>query len=963
MTSGTRRNVVSVRGWSEYLSGLKDSDADQWNPFDTLQIKGHHELAYGWGENKYHNPDSRHVRLFHYGSNWLGSDDAGFIKFKIKQGFKVKISLIPETYLATESRYFDSNRGVKWNFCELDSRRKGGLYRGNSPPPPELLMYGNGRTGYKKRYYSCMTFEMAYGDELILDVADDFRGTIDGGIKVYSLTVNGQSAGSQISDDIDENVVVSITEISKVDEKVSVDERKILTSFPKHTDAIATPVYITEPLEEVELRRGNRGPSVKELQRILNLLGLVEDVDGIFGKKTEAAVIRLQSMMVTHGGNAAERYENGVFDSNLYEDVKNFDPSHLTISNCKIETLQQYHAMSDPRDPFSRFEINGNHSFDASGAELDLLLHSSISMKIRDNWAVKLKIHVEHYDYFQDNLMMYKRTPMILSCHNPYSNPFGSTSYLEVQLCGGDELIFDVSGDYTFTPNFFLKLQGLEVSQNSPEAVGGRIRLEVFDVMTPQDVWVRYKTEKPVNWGRDHNYNFWDFITDALSIDEHLNNLGVDSTLEYGVGANVAVEFKVDVEQYFVIKNIDGTKYNLESTYKAGVGVEPGGTRFGFGKKNSDGKIDRSKSAPIDIGGGVSVYAGLYGSWSTVYEYPNIDSLKDSIYFFLLGPLYSKYPLIELAIDSYSLATGTYSTVGNKFTIGALADASIVLGFGLDTSGDGSANENGLTYVGGEIGGSGSVSSVIDFDYVNNKLSQGLEITGDESVSAGLLLGFMSSSEEGRNFEVSGPNFFNFGGGYKVEVITHSITYSSMDANDPLKPFIDSESKLSFDLTSSDFGTITLHSPMEQIKITFYGSTKQEFSTRDITYEFVLDLKTSFLQMVNILKALKQKTPIYEILESMPSVITDISLEVNKIESSGFGNLGLDVKYLGVGGGLSITQTQADKTAFFTDANGTAVPYAPPATDENGNALTPLQRIVDVKNKLYEILGINLDGE
>ena len=57
-----------------------------------------------------------------------------------------------------------------------------------------------------------MTFEMVQGDELVLDVADDFRGS-GGGTEVYKLTVQGHNAGWKVNDDIDVNVVVSITGI------------------------------------------------------------------------------------------------------------------------------------------------------------------------------------------------------------------------------------------------------------------------------------------------------------------------------------------------------------------------------------------------------------------------------------------------------------------------------------------------------------------------------------------------------------------------------------------------------------------------------------------------------------------------------------------------------------------------------------------------------------------------------
>lgn len=42
------------------------------------------------------------------------------------------------------------------------------------------------------------------------------------------------------------------------------------------------------------LRRGDRGDDVKELQRLLNDMGESLDVDGIFGQKTEDALIRFQ---------------------------------------------------------------------------------------------------------------------------------------------------------------------------------------------------------------------------------------------------------------------------------------------------------------------------------------------------------------------------------------------------------------------------------------------------------------------------------------------------------------------------------------------------------------------------------------------------------------------------------------------------------------------------------------------
>lgn len=942
---------IGVLGWSEYLRDQKSffedgNGSSDKNPFNDLKIEGHHELAFGWGENKYTKKDSNHIRLFHYGANLWGSGDAGKIKFSIRAGYKVQISLIPETHMITESKYFDSPYGYKWNFCELDSFKEGGLYRSNSPPPKRLLMYSNGKTGYKNRYYSCMTFEMVSGDELVLDVADDFRGS-GGGLEVYKLTVGNETAGWEIDDDIDVNVVVSITGVSRISEnpQLVAEAAEAREGLAIVQEAITSSTYVTKLLEEATLRRGNRGSSVEELQRLLKLKGYVENVDGIFGKKTEAGVIKLQSLMVNYGGSDATRYENGVFNPNLYQDVSNFDSSHLTMSDVKIRTLYQYHDTADLRDPFSELLINGNHSFDTSGIELNLESNSSIIMKIRDNWAVKLKVLVNNYDYFQDNLMFYKQHKNIFSVHNPTLPPNG-TSNLEVLLSGGDELIFDVSGNAFFTPNFFLKLQGGIVSQENPEIVGGNIIMEIVDVLTPQDVWVRYRDEKPVSWGRDYGDKFYETFIQAADYLSHLNQLGVNSTLEYGVNVNAAYEAKLSAEQVFVIKNLGGGKYSLESTYKAGVGMEAGSTKFGFGRKRGNGVKDKTKSAIIDVGLGFSASASIYGSWATIFEFSSLENLKSSLPYFLLGPAYNLLGPVQELINGLTSSTANYSRIGDKFSVGLMAEGSAVSNIVLGNS------EHPLVNLGAQLGASGSISVIYDLNYASNKLSIGFEIERVGSVSGGLSLGFLSRSEKNNGVIGNNNNIFKFGSGAKVEVIMNSITYNStntiMDVNEPLKPFKDSEGKLSF---STEYGTISMGSPLEQIKLTF------DVSWMEVTYEIVLDLKTSFQQLVNILVFMKDPEDgmcLFGKLENMADVITDISLEINKVVGGGLGNIGLELKVAGVGGGISVTQKETQRTSLFKDNDGDSLTFTPTGTSAN--------KIEKIKNKILVVLSENFKG-
>lgn len=71
-------------------------------------------------------------------------------------------------------------------------------------------------------------------------------------------------------------------------------KKSVTTSKPKSTTASNSKKY---PLPTGVLRRGSRGNGVKQLQRALNKANFkVGTVDGIYGKKTEDAVRRFQSV-------------------------------------------------------------------------------------------------------------------------------------------------------------------------------------------------------------------------------------------------------------------------------------------------------------------------------------------------------------------------------------------------------------------------------------------------------------------------------------------------------------------------------------------------------------------------------------------------------------------------------------------------------------------------------------------
>lgn len=56
--------------------------------------------------------------------------------------------------------------------------------------------------------------------------------------------------------------------------------------------------FAPPPLPTCLLRRGSRGPAVRQLQRALRNLGYLLETDGLFGPMTESCVLSFQG---THG--------------------------------------------------------------------------------------------------------------------------------------------------------------------------------------------------------------------------------------------------------------------------------------------------------------------------------------------------------------------------------------------------------------------------------------------------------------------------------------------------------------------------------------------------------------------------------------------------------------------------------------------------------------------------------------
>ena len=126
----------------------------------------------------------------------------------------------------------------------------------------------------------------------------------NGSVLAASSLLKDGSGGSEGK--VVQNMLVALDYLNQSDGAFGPITEKAVISFQKDYDLEADGIVGPATMRELEaayddvaisgtLRNGDRGTSVKTLQKILRAQGYLHDsVDGIFGKKTEAAVIDLQ---------------------------------------------------------------------------------------------------------------------------------------------------------------------------------------------------------------------------------------------------------------------------------------------------------------------------------------------------------------------------------------------------------------------------------------------------------------------------------------------------------------------------------------------------------------------------------------------------------------------------------------------------------------------------------------------
>ena len=293
-------------------------------------------------------------------------------------------------------------------------------------------------------------------------------------------------------------------------------------------------------------------------------------------------------------------------------DVQKFEFDQTNKSNLTFRSLVENHRASDTIDPYNPFaffvhtSVHDPSIWSNNEEELDINSKTGNALlKIRHGWSAKMRLTASH-NYFQENVPMHAEHPDIGDCYNKPNTswwPFSAEpSIIEFELSGGDELCINPCqwitcalrscGQYTRTNSvFFLTLRrGIVSKRNISEVPSDPFIIQLVDFKAPNADWCHYGVLPPHNWDRNYQSddNFLTQLKQELDLERMVYSLdSAGDEVEFAVEVNAALELKVLTKAFFKVTRIESGKYQLDSSWLLGAGIELGSTKVGWGHNSS----------------------------------------------------------------------------------------------------------------------------------------------------------------------------------------------------------------------------------------------------------------------------------------------------------------------------------------------------------------------------------------
>ena len=691
------------------------------------------------------------------------------------------------------------------------------------------------------------------------------------------------------------------------------------------------------------------------IQNYLRSLGLYNGLlDGKVTVNFRNGVKALQQLLRPLVGESRyDQYIDGRFCDKMLHDVQKFEFDQTNKSNLTFRSLVENYLASDTIDPYNPFaffvhtSVHDPSIWSANQEELKIDLNQGMHLKIRHGWSAKMRLTAS-YNYFQENVPMHAEHPDVGDCYNKPNTswwPFSSEpSIIEFELSGGDELCIRPgqwitypkdSGQYTRTNSvFFLTLRrGIVSKRNISQAPSEPFILQLVDFKAPNADWCHYGVLPPHNWNRNYQSddNFLTQLKQELDLEGMVSSLdSAGDEVEFAVEVNAALELKVLTKALFKVTRIDGGKYQLDSSWLLGAGIELGSTKVGWGH-NSSSKF--SAKAGYEAGASVS------GTWESTYLYNSVHEVNRDLPAAILS-------VVSLYMPSFASLYRTIVGVdyskpkhSDKFTLSSDLAASAEFNIGLQGF--------NLASIGAGASLSGGRRIIVDVVHKpsgSKEVTLGMEFELAGGVNAGASLNLsgkppheMTDIEiaQARGLEVvdEGPldnklslSKLNLSGAVKVEIELLKTSWGTVStpASDILKSE-DKNGRLSLTAVQQNLNlnTNAISGLSHNVKIT--TQVVKQSKTAEVVIEFTCSMPIAMTLIGTMVGSSPLGTfaALWSLSGNLSSQITNLSMQIYSLNTSGKG-VGGSVRIAGVGFDISTGISKVDRTPVFASAYTTS---------------------------------------
>lgn len=831
--------------------------------------------------------------------------NSGSISLKVKEGYKVKLSI-----------QFEEAKDV---FTPPS--------QSNHPQLSELNL-----TNSNIQEVESFTVELMGNDCLMIDVdRDHYEGEYGFRIKFFDSSLITEYKSIKVAGNLDCDVTLDLLSgfsppaSSPIIEEETVSRHAIAYSDGQGRDEIETRYYRT-------FKHGDRHTYVKTIQRFLRNQGLyLGKISNYFSQETANATN--QWITIVNAETLHNFQQNGHWTPELDEATRRDIPELPVIVPGSPLSLQGYCTNTvSTFNPYQKIKltdsmnVSNDYGFlsnsqqvfsntfpDVEAEALALKNGAKFLARIKPGFILKFIISSDLFDFNTEFL------PSELGLTENHET-VGAVFQIQLELHGGDYL--HVSNEH-----FSFRKGNNIVRKLVPNGVT-HFFVHQKNITGPTGKFGGTPHGIEGSFGQTPVTSTWDDFVKEFGYKYHITKIGrsdrsIGSFYSMKIKGDVAVEVKVEGEAELKVTNIGNNKFKITKHVLLGVGIEAGSTKIGI------------KAGVLTAGAGVQASASATVSFTETFITTGIDHAYEIFEYLLLGYNDS---LALILLDDLGIINGlgTYLNShpnevhreGYSISFGTKGSgtASSSLDFNLGKVGGGAGGYLSAAAVKAETFTLGLPSITNPNGYIEFASSSKFDLSGRINANLGLGINPPSNSD----FAISKPD------GNEKSASVNPFTSSGLDLSGSIGFTVESAERISFNSIISDPEEY-FHAFAEEIHGANTTNIESKYTqqlttnisrTIKIPFSFVgvgnYEVEISFTSTINMAKDFIEK--IQEIatggglFNALSTILGAINIQIKYIQCRDTGNkdLGLDVKYLGVGLSLYYSSYRQERNELYS---------------------------------------------